>query len=257
MRAVIDHIPKSTPYGRRSGQSMVATTITIHNTGNAKSTARNERAWLTNPSNVARASYHIVVDEREAIECIPVNERALHAGTAAGNNTSIGIEICESGNYAQTLTNAVKLVAAMLRERGWGVDRLRRHYDWSRKICPRLMYDGGSWAGWEAFKARVAAELKPAASPRHPTCRIVVNGKEVASGLLIDGRAYAPLRAVGEAAGHSVGWDNASKTASVGGKPVAGLLLDGVTYVALRAAGEAVGGVVAWDGPSKTASITV
>ena len=94
-------------------------------------------------------------------------------------------------------------------------------------------------------------------APQHPPCRIVVNGVEVACGLLIDGRAYAPLRAVGEAAGAVVGWDNVTKTASVNGKPVAGQLIDGVTYVALRAAGEAVGGVVAWDGSSKTASITV
>ncbi|GBF73037.1 hypothetical protein PA598K_01322 [Paenibacillus sp. 598K] len=117
-------------------------------------------------------------------------------------------------------------------------------------------------AGRRPTQAQIEAATRrildgDAPEPKHPACRIVVNGVEVASGLLIDGRAYAALRAVGEAAGCVIGWDNVTKTATVNGKPVAGMLIDGVTYVALRAAGEAVGGVVAWDGQSKTASITV
>ncbi|BFH11106.1 hypothetical protein J6TS7_21700 [Paenibacillus dendritiformis] len=158
-----DHIPKSTMKNRRPGIPMDATTITIHNTGNAGSSAKNERGWLTNPENDRTASYHIVVDEHEAIECIPLVENAWHAGdgsnAASGNRTSIGIEICESGNYQQTLYNAAQLVAKMLLERGWGVERLRRHFDWSGKICPRLMYDGGKWTGWYQFKELVNSYL--------------------------------------------------------------------------------------------------
>jgi N-acetylmuramoyl-L-alanine amidase CwlA len=165
MKYTVDHIPRTTPYDRRPGIPMTPTTITIHNTGNPSSTARNERNWLTNPSNDRQASFHIVIDEKEAIECLPLNEVAWHAGdgrrVGGGNMASISIEICESGNYEQTLENAANLVAKLLRERGWGVDRLRRHYDWSGKICPRLMYDGGSWAGWERFKQMVAERLKP------------------------------------------------------------------------------------------------
>lgn len=153
MNYIVDHIPKSTPHNRRPGIAMTPTTITIHNTGNPSSTARNERGWLTNPANDRTASFHIVVDENEAIECIPLNEVAWHAGDGRGdgNMKSIAIEICESGNYNKTLENAANLVAKLLRERGWGVDRLRRHWDWSRKICPRLMYDGGKWTGWTRF----------------------------------------------------------------------------------------------------------
>lgn len=158
-----DYIPVTTLCNRRPSLPMVPTTITIHNTGNTSSTAANERGWLTNLTNPRTASFHIVIDQNEAIECIPLNESAWHAGdgsgSKSGNRTSIGIEICESGNYNKTLNNAVKLVASMLKERGWGVDRLRRHYDWSGKICPRLMYDGGKWTGWVEFKDRVAAEL--------------------------------------------------------------------------------------------------
>lgn len=163
---VKDHIPKGTANNRRPALLMAATSITIHNTGNPTSTARNERSWLTNPTNTRTASYHLVVDEREVIECLPLNENAWHTGdgsnAASGNRTSIGIEICESGDYAKGLDNAIELVVSMLKERGWGVDRLRRHFDWNGKICPRLMYSNGTWAGWEAFKLRVAAKLQPA-----------------------------------------------------------------------------------------------
>lgn len=158
-----DHIPLNTANNRRPGGRMQPTTITIHNTGNIASSAANERGWLTNPSNGRTASFHIAVDEHEAVECIPLNEHAWHAGdgsgSSSGNKTSIGIEICESGNYNKTLDNAAELVANMLKERGWGVDRLRRHYDWNGKICPRLMYEGGKWTGWTQFKARVKDKM--------------------------------------------------------------------------------------------------
>ncbi len=161
MNYIIDHIPRTTPHNRRPGVPMTPQYITIHSTGNPKSTARNERAWLTNPANKVTASWHIVVDEREAIEAIPLTEVAWHAGdggSGTGNRKSIGIEICESGDGAKTLANAVKLTAKLLKERGWGVDRLRRHYDWSGKPCPRIMADN-NWAGWERFKADVQREI--------------------------------------------------------------------------------------------------
>ncbi|WP_434756741.1 N-acetylmuramoyl-L-alanine amidase [Paenibacillus amylolyticus] len=202
---------------------MNATTITIHNTGNEKSSAANERAWLTNPSNARQASFHIVVDEREVVECIPLNENAWHSGdgsgASSGNRTSIGIEICESGNYAKTLDNAAGLVASMLKERGWGVDRLRRHYDWSGKICPRLMYDGGAWTGWGLFKAAVQAKLNEKVADanvkKDVIVSVVVNGKKVTDGVLDGGTTYTPARAVAEALGAKVTWDAKTKTVTI------------------------------------------
>ena len=151
-----DHIPKKK--GKRPGTAMKPQYLTIHSTGNPSSTAKNERAWLTNPSNTRTASWHIVVDEREAIEAIPLNEVAYHAGTAAGNNTSIGLEICESGNREKTLAHAAEVAASILKKYGWGVDRLRRHYDWSGKNCPRIL-SANNWAGWNDFKKLVQKEL--------------------------------------------------------------------------------------------------
>ncbi|MFD0712862.1 N-acetylmuramoyl-L-alanine amidase [Paenibacillus sp. GCM10027626] len=226
MNYIKDHIPLSTPHRRRQGTKIIPTTITIHNTGNPSSTARNERGWLTNPSNEREASFHIVIDQLEAIECIPTNEKALHAGSANGNMTSIGIEICESGDYAKTLDNAAQLVADMLRERGWGTERLRRHYDWSGKICPHLMYDGGRWTGWQSFIDLVQVKLKPAAPATQPTEKIVLAPDKISvevNGVLIrdswldskNGITYVPLRAVAEALGAQVKYDSSTKTAKV------------------------------------------
>lgn len=162
MEYKIDHIPRSTPCGRRPGIPMTPQYITIHSTGNESSTARDERKWLVNPKNTRQASWHICVDDKEAIEVIPLNEVAWHAGDGAGpgNMKSISIEICESGDRTRTLENAATLAARLLKEKGWGVERLRRHYDWSGKICPRIFYDGGKWIGWEQFKLAVQKELR-------------------------------------------------------------------------------------------------
>ncbi|WP_082311090.1 peptidoglycan recognition protein family protein [Paenibacillus sp. FJAT-27812] len=174
-----DHIPKNTPSNRRPGHLLLPQSITIHNTGNPVSTAKNERAWLTNASNTRTASYHLVVDEHGVIECLPLNENGWHAGDGSGetsgNRTSIGIEICESGDYSKSLSNAAELAAKLLKQYGWGVDRLRRHYDWSGKICPRLMYDDGKWTGWHAFKNKVAEMIQPPPPP--PTTTLPDNRK--------------------------------------------------------------------------------
>ncbi|MER2061429.1 MAG: N-acetylmuramoyl-L-alanine amidase [Aerococcus urinaeequi] len=219
-----DHIPRNTPNGRRPGNSMDATTITIHNTGNEKSTAANERGWLTNPTNQREASFHIAVDDREAVECIPLNENAWHAGdgkNGPGNRKSIGIEICESGDYAKTLDNAATLVAAMLKERGWSTDKLRRHYDWSGKICPRLMYDGGKWTGWDQFKQLVYVKLRGETN-KVDKATAIVNGVKIEDAIIVGGRAYIPLRSAGDnIKGAVIDWDNKTKVAKLdtqGGK---------------------------------------
>lgn len=257
-----DHIPKRTANNRRPGLFMEPTTITIHNTGNPSSTAANERAWLTNPSNTRTASYHIVVDAKEAIEVIPLNEAAWHAGDGSGaksgNRTSIGIEICERdktlGEYAQALTNAVDLVAKLLHERGWGVDRLRRHYDWSGKNCPRLMNIDNKWTGWYQFVQRVDEALK---TYDNKTVKVVVNGKQLdAAGMLIDNRTYVPLRAIGNVIGMSIGWNQSTKEASINGIVIDGVVINGTTYVPLRLLGEEIGAKVSWQQSTYTAILT-
>jgi N-acetylmuramoyl-L-alanine amidase len=158
---IVDHIPANTPYNRRPGLPLVPEYITVHSTGNPGSTARQERAWLINPANKRTASWHICIDEREAVEAIPLGEVAWHAGDGGngpGNRKSIAIEICESGDRVKTLENAAELVAELLRRLNLGTERLRRHWDWSGKACPRILM-ADNWAGWEKFKLEVEKRL--------------------------------------------------------------------------------------------------
>lgn len=155
MQYIIDHIPESTKCNRRPGTKMVPTSITIHNTGNPTSKARDERGWLTNPNNDRTASWHIAIDDKEAIESIPLNEVAWHAGNYEGNRTSISIEVCESGDQEKVWKNAVYLTTKLLFERGWGVEQVKTHQNWSGKYCPRLILPK-----WDKFLQDVEAELK-------------------------------------------------------------------------------------------------
>lgn len=77
------------------------------------------------------------------------------------------------------------------------------------------MYDGGKWTGWNQFKERVSAALAGTEDEELDKTKVIVNGKAIADGVLIEGTAYVPLRAVGDALGLQIGWDNKSKTASL------------------------------------------
>ena len=109
----------------RSGGAYPKTTITIHSTANANSTALNERAWLDNPTNNRYASWHYCVDEIGVVQAIPEREEAWHCGDTGGNRTSLSIEICESGDRVKTLLNAAKFAAENWEENVYIIDMRR------------------------------------------------------------------------------------------------------------------------------------
>lgn len=152
MQYRIDHIPLRA--GKRPGYQLDARSITVHNTANLKSTAKNERQWLENPTNYRTASWHIVIDEKEGIEAIPLNEVAWHAGYRA-NNSSIGIELCESGNWQKTRRNGIELIATMLVKRNWDISHVKKHQDWTGKDCPRKLIPE-----WKQFLAEIQIEVQ-------------------------------------------------------------------------------------------------
>ena len=43
----------------------------------------------------------------------------------------------------------------MLKERGWGIDRVKKHQDWSNKYCPHRTLD----LGWDRFIKMIETEL--------------------------------------------------------------------------------------------------
>lgn len=88
---------------------MTPTEITFHNTYN-DAPAINERNNVAN--NSTGTSFHIAVDDKEAIQLIPFNRNAWHAGDGAngrGNRHSIGVEICYSKSGGSRYEQAVKM----------------------------------------------------------------------------------------------------------------------------------------------------
>lgn len=191
----------------RPGTIITPTSVTIHNTGNPTSTAREERAWLDNPTNLSSgnyASWHYVLDETIIIQAIPENEMSYHARQA--NSTSIGVEICESGNQDIVWGRAVRFVASILRRYSWGIDRIKTHQDWTGKYCPRLLLPR-----WSEFVRDIQAELSSAGGEDviSKTCIKIQLGSEVREfeGYIFNGRSYAPIRALLEQLGYTVEWD--------------------------------------------------
>lgn len=139
--------------------SMAAEYITVHNTYNDAS-ANNEVQYMINNTN--QVSFHFAVDDKEVVQGIPVDRIAWHCGDGkgTGNQKSIGVEICYSKSggtkYYQAEGLAIQFIAQLLKERGWGIDRVKKHQDWSGKYCPhRILYEGR----WQSFLDAVKAEL--------------------------------------------------------------------------------------------------
>ena len=143
------HIPPS-PQKRPQIKLLHPAYITIHSTGCAWSTAQDERDYLTETCNRQMASFHIVVDDKMAIECIPPSEVAWHAndGRGDGNMRSLSLMICESGDRAQTLRNAALITAKILYENHWHPDRVVQHSRWTKKNCPRILKPPKLWQNW-------------------------------------------------------------------------------------------------------------
>lgn len=84
------------------------------------------------------------------MQAIPETEVAFHSGTRKGNNTSLSIEICESGNYENTVETAIDFIVDLLLKHTKGAEILRTHFYWSGKNCPRLILPV-----WDEFVEKV------------------------------------------------------------------------------------------------------
>ena len=149
----------SSKYSIKCPYEMSPSYITIHNTSNSASADAEIRYMISNNN---QTSFHVCVDEKEVIQAIPFNRNAWHAGDGGngnGNRKSIGIEIARSTGdanlFEQAERNCAAYVAKLLKERGWGIDRVKRHKDWSGKNCPHKTME----KGWQRFLNMIQAEL--------------------------------------------------------------------------------------------------
>lgn len=178
----VDMVPRGT-HGRRVVRPMKPRYITIHSTQNYSADASRhslalKRGALRSPkrrggNRIGYLIWHFTVDDRVAIQHMPVSEQGEHADfDGPGNRLSIGIEMCEhrGSNRSATIERTAKLTAKLMREQGIPLSRVVPHYHWPRrgkspanKNCPHFLLDNGRpGTKWRWFLGRVDYHYKRA-----------------------------------------------------------------------------------------------
>lgn len=149
-----------TPNGYTRPQTKIKVTkIAIHYVANAMSTAEANRNYFEglSRSKIRKASSHYIIGlDGDIIRCIPENEQSI--ATNSANPYSISIECCHpdiTGKFNNKTYNAlVELcVDICIRYNLNPLTDLIRHYDITRKICPKWFVDNPQ--EWILFKNEV------------------------------------------------------------------------------------------------------
>ena len=148
---VIKNLVSQSKYSIKCPYSMTPEFVVVHNTANDAS-AQNEVKYMISNNN--QVSFHFAVDDKEVVQGLPLDRNAWACGDGAngkGNRKGIQIEICYSksggARFENAEKNAAKFIAQLLKERGWGVDKVKKHQDFSNKYCPHRTLD----KGWASF----------------------------------------------------------------------------------------------------------
>ncbi len=164
-------IPKGR-VGRNREFPLKARYITIHSTANPGGTAAQHARGLVagnfrGKSKWNRTGYvtwHFSVDDREAVQSLPLNIQGEHADhDGPGNKSSIAIEICEVRRQSAAIDRAARLTAWLMHDQKIPLDHVVPHYHWPQKHfhnhqknCPRILLDGGKpGPRWAAFLRKV------------------------------------------------------------------------------------------------------
>ena len=157
--ALVQSLLSSSKYSLKCPYTMTPIGICVHNTSN-DAPAKNEVSYMK--SNKNSTSFHVAVDDVEAIQVIPFNRNAFAAGdgkNGEGNRKYIHFEICYSKSGGTKFTNAekraAKEIAVILKQFGWGINKVKKHQDFSGKYCPHRTLD----MGWTRFTKMIQTEL--------------------------------------------------------------------------------------------------
>lgn len=115
---------------------------------------------------------HAFVDDKEAYQYLPWNHRGWHAGKTIGNDTLIGMEICEPKDYSDAVffknawDNAVKLVAFLCKEFNLTEKDVISHKEGYKQGVASNHGDPDHWWSYhkktmDDFRADVKDALKP------------------------------------------------------------------------------------------------
>jgi len=155
----IDFIPESN--SNRPGTRIKPEYITIHNTDNTSAGAgalAHAKYMKGADAQKRKVSWHYTIDDKLCVKHLPLNEMSWHAASAAGNRSSISIEICMNAGIDQSAANrrAATLTAILLYDLSIPINNVVPHHHWSGKNCPRLLLnDGKPGEKWKKFLEEV------------------------------------------------------------------------------------------------------
>jgi N-acetylmuramoyl-L-alanine amidase len=153
--------------------------IVIHWVENPGTTAQGNRNYFESlksqppgldSKKYCYASAHYIIGlDGETIQCVPDKEVCYHVGADVytpealdrlsnnPNDSTVGIELCHpswDGHFTEeTLQSCRELVSQLLAAYSLTRDDLWRHYDITKKVCPKYFVDRTD--EWDAFKASV------------------------------------------------------------------------------------------------------
>ena len=148
--------------------------IVVHYTGSGTSAEGAARANCIYFSGGDRqASAHYFIDDGSIYEYAdPAEYLCWHVGDGRGvygitNTNSIGIEICMDGDNPFTEREIARLqwlVCKLMHEFNVPAERVVRHYDASRKLCPYYYTPGGAGGNdaWRALHEQITTETPTA-----------------------------------------------------------------------------------------------
>lgn len=164
---IVQNLVSPTKYNIKCPYTMTPEFIVIHNTANDASAA-NEIAYMIRNDN--QVSFHYAIDDKEIVQGIPENRNAWHAGdgkSGDGNRKGLALEICYSKSGGERFLEAEKLaakfIASKLKEKGWGIDKVKKHQEFSGKYCPHRTLD----LGWNRFINMIKEELEKLEQPKN------------------------------------------------------------------------------------------
>ena len=145
----------------------------------------------------------------------------------------------------------------------------------------RTHYDGGNLWDWTAPYIKEAAPVSESDNEIYPTASVKINGESIEFDqppIIVNSRTLVPLRAIFNALGATVEWDDSTKTVTstkdgtvitvtIGDDKlyinqdvvvldVPAMIVNSRTLVPVRAVSEAFGCIVSWDDSIKTVLLT-
>lgn len=135
------------------GDDSDKSSITVHETANrSRGAGAQAHANLQANGNVRQASWHIQVDDTEAIRSFTDDMKCWHAGREAADSLSLEICVNEDSDYDKALENAADVVKQWREKHNLGRGDVKNHNDWTGKNCPTILLGRGQSA-WENFVA--------------------------------------------------------------------------------------------------------